>query len=332
MTLTGSKRGTFAAMYEASKDMSLDGNPRQVRLEALEVLPNQPRRAFDDTSLQELADSIKTHGILQPLLVRIVPGSSPTRYQIVAGERRFRAAKVAALGSVPVVIKNLNDQAALEVALIENLQRDDISPLEEAYTLKQILDSSEMSHRELGERIGKTKAYVEQRVRLLRYPEEVRNALGGQLESAASFTPGHAKAVVQLDGRETREAVITLIQHGGLSVREAERRVQQLKQLEASPALQPARHRALQTAILSPEGLNEQSLTRQLQTRTTTKALQAAPDLVDCRSLMLVKYLQEATATDNWCLDRQALIDLLRQDLRMLAQEKGSGGDQQLGL
>ncbi|MEB3222832.1 MAG: ParB/RepB/Spo0J family partition protein [Candidatus Sericytochromatia bacterium] len=236
-TTTPPTRGSFAALYEASRSLSHDVAPRQLRLSQLEPNPNQPRTQFPEGSIEELAASIRVHGLLQPILVRPHPQLGAGRYEIVAGERRYHACRLVGLDAVPVVIRQLDDATARQAALIENLQRENISPLEEAVVLKQILDETGLSHREVGERIGKTKAYVEQRVRLLRYPEEVRVALARRpVGDGAAFGPGHAKAVVQLPDGEARHALIAEVERRGLTVREVERRVQRLLQPAPRPA------------------------------------------------------------------------------------------------
>jgi ParB family chromosome partitioning protein len=276
-------RGSFAAMYEASRSLSHDVAPRQLRLNQLEANPDQPRRTFHQETVEELAASIRTHGLLQPIMVRPAPSGTPNRWQIVAGERRWRACQLAGLDAVPVVIRTLDDQAARQIALIENLQREDITPIEEAAVLKQILDETGLSHRELGDRIGKTKAYVEQRVRLLRYPEEVRGALGRATEA---FTPGHAKAVVQLPDAASRAALIAVIEHEGLTVRDVEKRVH--------AALERAERLAAPAAAAEP-----------------------AEDLgpVDLDLLEVVRLVRAADKAGKTTLDREKLRKALRGDL-----------------
>ncbi|MDB5096970.1 MAG: chromosome partitioning protein ParB [Cyanobacteria bacterium RYN_339] len=306
MTAPTTTRGSFAAMYEASRTASLDSAPRQVALDQLEPNPGQPRTQFHEATLAELAASIKTHGILQPLLVRPHPSGAPNRFQIVAGERRWQACKRAGVGTVPVVIKSLDDARCREVALIENVQREDISPLEEAHALEQILRESAMSHRELGDRIGKTKAYVEQRVRMLRYPAEVQQALA----SAGPFSPGHAKAVVQVEAR--RQELIEAIEAQNLSVREAERRAHQLRDLEQA-ALATDRAAKLADQILRPQGLTEEAYRTALH--PAPRAKKAPPGQVDLRELAVYAAIERARTSGSWSLDAAELRSLLKQDL-----------------
>lgn len=279
-------RGSFAAMYEASRNLSHDVAPRQLRLALLEPNPEQPRRTFHQETIEELAASIRTHGLLQPIMVRPHPQGTPNRWQIVAGERRWRACQLAGLDAVSVVIRTLDDQAARQISLIENLQREDISPLEEATVLKQILDETGLSHRDLGERIGKTKAYVEQRVRLLRYPEDVRGALGRQpIGAEGAFTPGHAKAVVQLPDASSRAVLIAAIEQEGLTVRDAERRVHAV--------LAKAERQAAPVAPADAEDLGP----------------------VDLDLLEVVRLVRAADKAGKTTLDREKLRKALRGDL-----------------
>jgi ParB family chromosome partitioning protein len=288
MTTTSTPtRGSFAAMYEASRSLSHDSAPRQLRLALMEPNPEQPRQTVHAETVEELAASIRAHGLLQPIMVRPHPSGQPNRWQIVAGERRWRACQLAGLDAVPVVIRTLDDATARQIALIENLQREDITALEEAHVLKQILDETGLSHREIGERIGKTKAYVEQRVRLLRYPDEVRQALGRRpAADGGAFTPGHAKAVVQLSEPAARAALIAEIESKGLTVRDAEKRV----------------HAAMAKAQ-----------------KPAPVDLEPGDDLpVELASLEIVRLVKAAQAKGTTTVDRAALRKALRADLARL--------------
>lgn len=309
MTTPTTTRGSFAAMYEASRAASHDVAPRQVRLEQLEPNPDQPRTLFHSETLDELAASIKTHGVLQPLLVRPHPSGVPNRYQIVAGERRYQACRRAGVDAVPVVIKALDDARCREVALIENVQREDISPLEEAQALEQILRETGLSHRELGDRLGKTKAYVEQRVRLLRYPTDVQLALQGTPDRPALLSPGHAKAVVQVEDDGLRTQLIEAIGELNLSVREAERRAHQLRDMGEAPA-------RVARDVLRPQGLSDEAYQAALAPRATKAA--AATGEVDLRTLAVFEAFEAARKGGAWTMDARTLAKLLRQDLNAL--------------
>lgn len=316
MTTTRS-RGSFAAMYEVSRQVSVEA-ARQVRLDQLEPNPFQPRTTFHKETLEELATSIKTYGLLQPIMVRPQPDGTPNRFQIIAGERRYQASKLAGLESVPVVVKSLDDRAAREVALIENLQRENITPLEEAQALKHILDETALSHRELGERIGKTKAYVEQRVRLLRYPVEVQAALAAAPEEGAAFTPGHAKAVVQLENDHQRRGMIDLIETHGLSVREAERRVHQLRRV-ADVVGEGVKAEKLAADILRPQGLADGALDAAVTAPAKdVKPAKKAAGKVDVRELGVYRLIEAAQASGKWNVSAEELRKALKDDLALV--------------
>lgn len=275
--------GSFAALFEASRNLSHDAAPRQMKLSQLEPHPNQPRTFIDPGSLAELAASISSHGLLQPLIVRPHPHNVAGRYQIIAGERRFHACQMAGLESVPVVIRHVDDTNARQMALIENLQREDITPLEEAQVLQQILHETQWSHRQLGEKIGKSKTYVEQRVRLLRYPAEIQTALAA---NTRAFHPGHAKAVVQLTDPLARERLIADIQTKELSVREVEQRV--------------ARARA------------------KISTATPAATTPAAPVMLE--SLAVVNLLRPLLERGETTTDAQSLLQAMRNDIQRLTK------------
>ncbi|RPJ11686.1 MAG: ParB/RepB/Spo0J family partition protein [Deltaproteobacteria bacterium] len=180
-----------------------------------EIRPNrfQPRQHFDETRLQELTESVKEKGILEPLLVRKVEEG----YELIAGERRWRAAQKAGVREVPILVKKMEDHEALEVSLIENLQRDDLNPLEEATAYRRLLEEFGISQEELGTRLGKDRTTVANTLRLLKLPPGVKDQL---LKNRISS--GHARAILSLDAREKQEELCDLILRKGLSVREAE--------------------------------------------------------------------------------------------------------------
>jgi ParB family transcriptional regulator, chromosome partitioning protein len=180
-----------------------------------EIRPNrsQPRKHFDESKLQELADSIKEKGILEPLIVR----KAADGYELVVGERRWRAAQKAGLREVPVLVKELEDREVLEVSLIENLQRDDLNPLEEAEAFKRLVEEFEISQEDLGARLGKDRTTIANTLRLLKLPSEVKDQL---LQNRISS--GHARAILSLETKEKQMELCNLIIQKGLSVREAE--------------------------------------------------------------------------------------------------------------
>jgi ParB family chromosome partitioning protein len=204
---------------------------RKLPLEKLAPNPEQPRKFFDAAALEELVASIKTHGVLQPLLVRPHPKDGG-RWQIVAGERRWLAATQAGLTEVPVLVRELDDRAALELGLVENVLREDITPMEEARALKALLDATGWSYATLGERLGKNKAWVDHRVRLLKLPAVFQAALEQQVagpegKTARPFTPRHAGVVIQAP-EAVQVSLIEEILQEGTSVAQVDRRVKAL--------------------------------------------------------------------------------------------------------
>jgi ParB family chromosome partitioning protein len=180
-----------------------------------EIVPNrsQPRKHFDESKLQELTESIKEKGILEPLIVRRVDQG----YELIVGERRWRAAQKAGLKEVPVLVKEVEGREALELSLIENLQREDLNPVEEAEAFKRLTEEFNISQGDLATRLGKDRTTITNALRLLKLPLEVRNEL---LQSR--ITSGHARAILSLETKEKQKELCNLIIKKGLSVREAE--------------------------------------------------------------------------------------------------------------
>lgn len=190
------------------------GPSRVVALSQLEPCPFQPRRNFDNQSLNELAESLKAHGVLQPLLVRPHPAKAGM-FEIVAGERRWRAAQRVPLHDLPVVTRELTDRQVLEIALIENLQRENLQPLEEADTYKRLIDEHTYTQEDLAQIIGKSRSHIANMMRLLTLPDAVKaHLLTGKL------TAGHARALV---AAARPEALADQVVREGLSVRETEK-------------------------------------------------------------------------------------------------------------
>lgn len=188
-----------------------------VTLKISEIEPNraQPRRDFDEKALAELADSISQHGVLQPLLVRpLLDGG----YQIVAGERRWRASRMAGLTEVPVVIRELSDGETMELALIENLQREDLTPVEEAMGYQQLMDKYSLTQDEVARAVGKSRPAVANALRLLNLPEEVLSLVGNGRISA-----GHARTLLSFKDPEELDKAARLVSTQDISVRELER-------------------------------------------------------------------------------------------------------------
>lgn len=193
--------------------------PSELPIEVIVPSDNQPRHKFDQESLRELADSMLVHGILQPLLVRPIGDG---RYAIIAGERRFRAAQIAGLRSVPVQVRTATDRATLELALIENVQREDITPVEAARAYRRLIDEFGLTQDQVATRVGKARATVANSVRLLKLPAEILSGL-----EAGSISEGHARALLQVEDPALQMALYKKVLEKGLNVREVERAAQE---------------------------------------------------------------------------------------------------------
>jgi ParB family chromosome partitioning protein len=189
--------------------------------------PHQPRQTITEESLVELAASIREHGVIQPLVVTQVGDE----YQLIAGERRLRAAQLAGLTTVPAIIKETTPQQMLELALVENVQRADLNPLEEASAYRQLMDEFRLTQEEVAERVGKSRTAVANTVRLLRLPDDLKEAL-----ATGRISEGHARALLSLPtARLQRQALVT-IERRGLNVRQTEDLVRRMQEEAESPA------------------------------------------------------------------------------------------------
>ena len=211
----GLGRGLGALLGDYNQGPEADGSLRQLPLQKVEPNPDQPRRDFNEEELQALADSIGEHGILQPLTVREMPHSG--YYQIIAGERRWRAARMAGLTEVPALVIEADDRQAMELALIENLQRQDLNPVEEAQGYHSLLEDYGLTQEEAARRVGKSRPAVANALRLLNLEADILE----QIRSGA-LSPGHARAILSLkDGKKRQEAAQKIVSLD-LSVRQAE--------------------------------------------------------------------------------------------------------------
>jgi len=192
----------------------------QLPVDKLIPNPGQPRKNFDETELQELADSIKTYGIIQPI---IAANAGDGTFIIIAGERRTRAARLAALETVPVIIRDYTDQKRLEVSLIENIQRSDLNPIEEAAAYKNLMDFSNLSQDELAARMGKNRSTVANALRLLKLPIEIQKSL-----EEGKVSSGHARALLSVSDTKARDKLYREVLSNDVSVREAEKRASEL--------------------------------------------------------------------------------------------------------
>lgn len=221
----GLGRGLDALFVDNSIEEISTANTVKLRINEIEPNRDQPRKTFDEEALSELADSIAQHGVIQPLLVRPVSDG----YQLVAGERRWRAARLAGLSEVPVVVKELSDSETMEIALIENLQREDLNPIEEAEGLQLLIDTYGLTQDECAKRVGKSRPAITNSLRLLNLPKELSELVKNSLLST-----GHARALLPIGDKEKMVSLADEIIKKGLSVRETERMVKMmLKNTEA---------------------------------------------------------------------------------------------------
>ncbi len=220
----------------SATDDAVDNQAEELRTLPVELMQrgaNQPRLDFDEDALQELADSISSQGVLQPILVRPLAGSG--NYEIIAGERRWRAAQLAGLHEIPVVVRKLDDRAAMCIALIENIQREDLNPLEHARGLARLADEFDMTHDLIAESVGRSRSAVTNMLRLLELCDEVKHLLESrQLEM------GHARALLTLSEQQQMWAAQQIIK-SGLSVRATESLVRRLQ--KAKTVLKPGEGR-----------------------------------------------------------------------------------------
>ncbi|WP_142315244.1 ParB/RepB/Spo0J family partition protein [Bacillus pseudomycoides] len=194
---------------------------QEIALTELRPNPYQPRKNFQKEAIQELAASIKEHGILQPLIVR----KSIKGYEIVAGERRYRAAKEACLEKVPTVVRELNEQQMMEFALLENLQREDLNPMEEALAYQMLMDELNVTQEQLAKRLGKSRPYIANYVRLLTIPSFVQEMIAN-----GSLSMAHGRTLLTIKDEEQLKSLLKRIEKEGLNVRQLEQIVQQIHQ------------------------------------------------------------------------------------------------------
>ncbi|HWT58812.1 MAG TPA: ParB/RepB/Spo0J family partition protein [Rhizobium sp.] len=212
---------------EAERTISAD---RMIPIEFVSRNPRNPRRFFDDTELHDLASSIRQHGIVQPIVVRTMDRD---RYEIIAGERRWRAAQLAGLIEIPVIVRDVDDKTALEIAIVENVQRADLNPLEEALGYEQLIAEYGYTQNDLGEIIGKSRSHVANSLRLLKLPDPVRDLL-----AAGSLSAGHARALVSTpDPAGLARTIVAK----GMSVRDAEKLAQNNIKAQSEPQLSASR-------------------------------------------------------------------------------------------
>ncbi len=227
----GLGRGLESLFEDAARDVG--GPVSTLPLREIEPDKDQPRKDFDEQALAELADSIARHGLLQPIAVRAAAGGA---YKIIAGERRWRAARLAGLSEVPVVIKDVTDAEAMELALIENLQREDLDPVEEAMGYRQLMDRCELTQEQAAQKLGKSRSAVANSLRLLNLPDDVLAFL-----KEGKLSTGHAKVLLGLPDAALMKQVAEAVVGQNLNVRQTEALCKKLAKPQKPPKPQPLR-------------------------------------------------------------------------------------------
>lgn len=227
----GLGRGLESLFEDAARDVG--GPVSTLPLREIEPDKDQPRKDFDEQALSELADSIARHGLLQPIAVRAAAGGA---YKIIAGERRWRAARLAGLSEVPVVIKDVTDAEAMELALIENLQREDLDPVEEAMGYRQLMERCELTQEQTAQKIGKSRSAIANSLRLLNLPDDVLTFL-----KEGKLSTGHAKVLLGLPDAALQTKAAEAVVGQNLNVRQTEALCKKLVKPEKPPKPQPLR-------------------------------------------------------------------------------------------
>ncbi len=229
--LLGSRPAAPAAEPATAPAAGEGGELRELPIDLIQRGKYQPRRDMHQESLQDLADSIRAQGVVQPIVVRAIGGG---RYEIIAGERRWRAAQLAGLQEVPALVREVDDRAAIAMALIENIQRENLNPLEESQALKRLIEEFQLTHQEAAEAVGRSRTAVSNLLRLLELNDDVK-----QLLEAGKLEMGHARALLALTGQAQSEAARAVVARG-LSVRETERLVRRRQQENKARPAAPA--------------------------------------------------------------------------------------------
>lgn len=236
------------ALFEDNKTDLSNTNELEINISEITPNKNQPRKDFEQSSLEELADSIKEHGVIQPLIVRPM---SIGGYEIVAGERRYRACRIAGVTKVPVIIKDLDDSQTMQIALIENLQRENLNPVEEAMGYKELIDKYGYTQEKVSKNVGKSRPVIANALRLLNLPSEVVEML-----AKGSISSGHARALLGL-GLENQDEIIkisNLIVEKDLTVRDVEKLAQQNKTEPKLPKQKNVFYKEMEIALTNELG------------------------------------------------------------------------------
>jgi ParB family chromosome partitioning protein len=208
------------------------GDVLRIPVDQIEPNPYQPRMAFDNESLEELADSIRTFGLIQPITVR---RKSDGKYQIISGERRYKACRLAGMDMIPAYVREANDQGMLEMAIVENVQRQDLDPIEIAMSYQRLIDECNLTQEEMADRVGKKRTSITNYLRLLKLPAKVQHDIKVGLISV-----GHAKVLLGVEDSKTQELLCNLVINNGLSVRQLEDKVRRLARQQTERHDEPA--------------------------------------------------------------------------------------------
>ncbi|MEB3059143.1 ParB/RepB/Spo0J family partition protein [Parvimonas sp. D9] len=218
MKKKGLGRGLSSLLKE--EDFITDENLLTVDLDKLKAREDQPRKNFNDDSLEELANSIKADGVIQPIVVRKVGD----KYEIIAGERRFRASKLAGLEKVPIIVKNVSDRKARELALVENIQREDLNPIEEAISLKTLMEEYKLTQQELSDIVGKSRSYIANNLRLLNLSDYIKDYL-----IRGELSPSQGRTLLSLETEEERKKYLDKLLVKEVNIRDVEKKAKQSK-------------------------------------------------------------------------------------------------------
>lgn len=234
--VTAPPETTTAETETEAANETQDGSLRQLPIDLIQRGKYQPRQDMHQESLQDLADSIKAQGVVQPIVVRPIAGDGHARYEIIAGERRWRAAQLAGLQEIPAVVREVEDRAAIAMALIENIQRENLNPLEESRALQRLIQEFELTHQQAAEAVGRSRTAVTNLLRLLELTDEVK-----ELVQTGKLEMGHARALLTLSGQQQSRMAAQVVAKG-LSVRETEKLVRRLhaQPVQAAPRSSPA--------------------------------------------------------------------------------------------
>jgi ParB family chromosome partitioning protein len=240
-------RGLAAILAVSDEPAAEEGDLRHIPLDLIRPNPRQPRRSFDQSSLQALADSVRERGIVQPVLVRPVPGGT---YELVAGERRWRAAQLAGMESVPALVRSRDDSAALEVALIENMAREDLNPVEEARACAALVEELSLTREDVGRRVGRSRVAVSNLLRLLDLPDDILDLL-----ERRELTEGHGRALLLAEDHADRRRLGREAAQEGWTVRVLEAKAREANSADGTrPARRPRRVHPDQAAAATEVG------------------------------------------------------------------------------